>query len=228
MNPLITIFFRTIILYILVVIALRLMGKAELSELQPFELVIIILIAELASIPMEDNQIPLINGVISIFTLVFLQMIISLINLKSEKARAIICGKPSVLIEKGQIVEKELKSLRINVNDLIEQLRIEDYPNIEDVEFAILETNGELSVIPKASKRSLIASDLNISSEESNLPTSIIIDGKINHTNLKKASIDFNWLYKELRIREINSIDEVLYATINNKNLIIQKKQDWS
>lgn len=213
----ITIFFRTIILYILVLFSLRLMGKGELSELQPFELVTIILIAELASIPMEDLQIPLINGVISIFTLVFLQIVISLINLKSEKARGVICGKPSILIERGQIVEKELKSLRININDLVEQLRIKDYPSIEDVEFAILETNGDLSIIPKSTKNSF---------KEPSLPISIIIDGKINHSNFKKASIDFNWLYSELEKQGINNINQVLYGAVDNNRLIIQKKQE--
>lgn len=221
----ITIFFRTILLYISVVIAVRLMGKGELSELQPFELVIIIMISELASLPMEDIRVPFINGIIAIFTLVFLQIIVSLINLKSEKARAIICGKPSILIAKGQIIEKELKSLRININDLIEQLRIKDFPNIEDVEFAILETNGDLSVIPKASKKPLTTSDMNIYTTETSLPISIIIDGKVNHENFKKASVDFNWLYQELNKYNVSSIKNVLYATIDdNKNLIIQTK----
>ncbi|WIF95492.1 YetF domain-containing protein [Caminicella sporogenes] len=223
----ITIFFRTIFLFIFVVIAIRIMGKAELSELQPFELVVIIMIAELASIPMEDVNIPFINGIVSIFTLVFIQIIISIINLKSEKARAIICGKPSVLIEKGKIVEKELRNLRINMNDLIEQLRLKNFHNINDVEFAILETNGDLSVIPKSDKKPLTASDIGLSLENENLPMSIIIDGKINYNNLKKASLDFNWLYKELKKQNINDVTDILYASIDkNMNLNIHKKNE--
>ncbi|RKD27206.1 Uncharacterized membrane protein YcaP, DUF421 family [Caminicella sporogenes DSM 14501] len=223
----ITIFFRTIFLFIFVVIAIRIMGKAELSELQPFELVVIIMIAELASIPMEDVNIPFINGIVSIFTLVFIQIIISIINLKSEKARAIICGKPSVLIEKGKIVEKELRNLRINMNDLIEQLRLKNFHNINDVEFAILETNGDLSVIPKSDKKPLTASDIGLSLENENLPMSIIIDGKINYNNLKKISLDFNWLYKELKKQNINDVTDILYASIDkNMNLNIHKKNE--
>lgn len=223
----ITIFFRTIILYILVVIALRIMGKAELSELQPFELVIIILIAELASVPMEDVRVPFINGVVSIFTLVFLQILISIINLRSEKARAIICGKPSILIEHGQIIEKEMRALRININDLIEQLRIKSFHNIDDVEFAILETNGELSVIPKSTKRPVTTSDLNIYVTEANIPVSLITDGKVNQMNLRKAQVDFNWLYKELNKYNVSSIDDILYCAMDdNRKLIIKQRNE--
>ncbi len=221
----ITIFIRTIILYTIVVIAIRIMGKAELSELQPYELVILIMVAELASISMERVEMPFINGVVAIFTLVFLQVIVSFITLKSEKARAIICGKPSILIENGKIVERELKSLRLNINDLIEQLRIKDFPNIDDVEFAILETNGDLSVIPKASKRPLTPSDMNIDVKKEALPISLIIDGKINEGNLNKTSVDFNWLYKELKKHKIDDINKVLYASIDqDQNLSLHLK----
>ncbi|WP_432403694.1 YetF domain-containing protein [Wukongibacter sp. M2B1] len=214
----ITIFIRTMILYILVVAAIRLMGKAELSELQPYELVIIIMISELASLPMATVEMPFVNGVVAISTLVFLQIVISFITLKSEKARAIICGKPSILIENGKILENELKELRININDLIEQLRIKDFANIDDVEFAILETNGDLSVIPKSSKRPLTPSDMNISITQEDLPISLIIDGKINQQNLNRASIDFNWLNTELKKKGINDISKILYASIDNSN----------
>ncbi len=214
----ITIFIRTIILYLLVVIAIRLMGKAELSELQPYEMVIIIMIAELASLPMETVEMPFINGVTAIFTLVFLQIIISFITLKSETARALICGRPAILIEKGQIIEKELKELRINVNDLVEQLRIKSYANLDDVEFAILETNGELSVIPKSSKRPLTPSDMNLHVPQEDLPISLIIDGKINQKNLNKTSVDINWLYRELKEKRIKDLDDVLYASIDQDN----------
>jgi len=221
----ITIFIRTIILYILVVIAIRIMGKAELSELQPYELVIIIMISELASLSMEKVETPFINSIAAISTLVFLQIIISFITLKSEKARAIICGKPTILIENGKIIDTELKKLRININDLIEQLRIKNFSNIDDVEFAILETNGDLSVIPKASKKPLTPEDMNINVDKEYLPISIIIDGKINQGNLNKAPVDFNWVYKELKKRKIDDISEILYASIDqNKTFSVHLK----
>ena len=209
-------------------IALRIMGKGELSELQPFELVIIILISEVASIPMEKTDIPLINGIISIFTLVLLQILISYMNLKSEKARKIICGKPSVLIDKGKIVESELKALRININDLIEQLRIKNYINIQDVEYAILETNGELSVIPKPAKRPITAADLNLKPEETFIPISLIIDGSINYENLQKANKDIGWLREEIKKHNIKDIKDILYCTVDNngKLNIIEKSKE--
>lgn len=223
----ITIFIRTIILYILVVIAVRIMGKAELSELQPYELVVIIMIAELASLPMEAVEMPFINGVVAISTLVFLQVVISFITLKSEKARALICGKPTILIQNGSIVEKELKKLRISMNDLIEQLRIKNFPNIDDVEFAILETNGDLSVIPKASKRPLTPSDMKIKVTKEDLPISLIIDGKINQENLSAASLNFNWLYNELRKQNVDDIHKILYASVGqNKTLSLHLKKE--
>lgn len=223
----ITIFIRTIILYILVVIAVRIMGKAELSELQPYELVVIIMIAELASLPMEAVEMPFINGVVAISTLVFLQVVISFVTLKSEKARALICGKPTILIQNGSIVEKELKKFRISMNDLIEQLRIKNFPNIDDVEFAILETNGDLSVIPKASKKPLTPSDMKIKVKKEDLPISLIIDGKINQENLSAASLNFNWLYNELRKQNVDDIHKILYASVGqNKNLSLHLKKE--
>ncbi len=223
----ITIFIRTVFLFIFVVIAVRMMGKAELSELQPFELVVIIMISELASLPMEDSGMPFINGVIAIFTLVFLQILISLITLKSEKARAIICGKPTVLIQRGKIIEKELKRLRINMNDLVEQLRIKSYSNIDDVEFAILETNGDLSVIPKSDQRPMTPKDMGLATNPADLPVSIIIDGRVNYANLNKASLNFNWLYDQLKKNHIDNINSILYASVDqNKTLSIHKKEE--
>ncbi|SKC84980.1 YetF domain-containing protein [Maledivibacter halophilus] len=223
----ITIFIRTVVLYILVVIAIRIMGKGELSELQPYELVVIIMISELASLPMETVEMPFVNGVVAISTLVFLQVIISFITLKSEKARSIICGKPNILIKKGKILDRELKRLRISMNDLIEQLRIKNFPNIDDVEFAILETNGDLSVIPKSSKRPLTPSDINLKVENEDLPIGLILDGKINQDNLNKASLNFNWLYTELKKQNIDDIDKVLYASVDkNKTLKVHFKND--
>lgn len=223
----ITIFIRTFVLYILVVIAIRVMGKGELSELQPYELVVIIMVSELASLPMETVEMPFVNGVVAISTLVFLQVIISFITLKSEKARSIICGKPNILIENGKIVDKELKKLRISMNDLIEQLRIKNFPNIDDVEFAILETNGDLSIIPKSSKRPLTPSDMNLKVEKEDLPISLILDGKINQENLNKASLNFNWLYKELKKQKIDDINKILYASVDqNKTLKLHFKDE--
>ncbi len=224
----IIIFIRTILLFIFVLISIRIMGTGELSQMQPFQLVIILMIAELAALPMENTGLPLLNGLVAILGLIFVQVVISFINLKSEKARSLICGKPSILISKGSINEQELKRLRINMNDLMEQIRSKDYQNLADVEFAILETNGDLSIIPKSDKRQVTIEDLNIESSYTGLPFSLILDGHINYDNLRKSKLTHDWLMSQLHAKGINSEKQVLICFIDaNKKLYIQKKDSY-
>ncbi|HHU62880.1 MAG TPA: DUF421 domain-containing protein [Clostridiales bacterium] len=219
------VFVRALVLYLLVVIVMRIMGKRQIGELQPFELVVAIMIAELASVPMQDTAVPLINGIISIITLLFAQVMLSFISLKSVRARKIICGTPSVLIENGRIVEQQLRKERYNINDLLEQLRAANMPNIADVEFAILETSGQLSVIPKSQKRTVTPQDLNIETQYEGLPTTLIIDGKVIHSNLKKINLSVNWLKEELQKCGIKDTKKVLFASIDTSGqLYCQQK----
>ncbi len=221
----IIILIRSLLLYVFALIGMRVMGKGEFSEMQPFEVVIILMIAELAALPMEDVGVPLVNGFVAISTLVFVQILISYINLKSQKARGLICGKPSVLINKGLINEKELKRLRININDLVEQLRIKEYPIIDDVDFAILETNGDLSVIPKPNKRPVTVEDIHKQPYYEGLPVSVIIDGYVNYDNLHKLNLTKSWLDHTLKEHEINDEKNVLFAYIDkNKQIYIHRK----
>lgn len=223
----ITVFVRAILLYVLVLIAIRVMGKGELAEIQPFEFVIILMVAELASLPMEDLETPLLNGVVAIGTLLVIQIVISYLNMKSGRIRKIVCGKPSILIDKGKINEKELRRLRINLNDLVEQVRAKDYPSIQDVEFAILETNGDLSIIPKEDKRTVTVGDLNLKSSYGGLPTSLIIDGHIQYDNLQEVNLTEKWLISQLRTRGIKNPREVLFSFINdNRELFVQKREN--
>ncbi len=217
---------RTVILFLLVMITIRIMGKRQVGELQPFELVVAIIIAELASIPMEDKETPLINGIIPIITLLILQVSFSYISLKNERIRNIISGTPSILIENGKINEKELKKLRYNLSDLLEQLRIKNISNIADVEFATLETSGELSVIPKSQKKPLTPEDLNISTEYEGLSLPLVMDGKVIFNNLIKANLDINWLYNILKKHNINDPKNVLFASLDTKgNIYLQPKE---
>lgn len=206
---------RTLILYALVVVALRIMGKREIGQLQPFDLVIILMISELAAIPSENVGIPLISGIIPILVLLLASIVLSAIEMKSERARAIINGTPSVLIERGRIVEKELKRNRYNLNDLLEELRIKNVPNIADVEFAVLETNGQVSVLPKSLKRPAVPEDFNMSPSYEGLPTVLIMDGKLNQQNLQKANKDLQWLMDELKKQNLNRIEDVLLASLD-------------
>ncbi|MGI6553361.1 MAG: DUF421 domain-containing protein [Clostridia bacterium] len=220
---------RTVILYLLVVLVIRLMGKRQIGELQPFELVIAIMISELAAIPMQDTGIPLLAGVLPIITLLIIQLSFSYLSLKSDLARKILCGTPSVLIENGRIMEKELNRLRYNINDLLEQLREKNFPNIADVEFAILETSGKLSVIPKSQLRPLTPSDLELSTQYEGLPLTLISDGKVNYKNLEECQLDLDWLKKKLQEQNIKNIKHVLFATLDtNGQLWIQMKEKYA
>ncbi|MEE1043236.1 MAG: DUF421 domain-containing protein [Clostridia bacterium] len=148
-----TSFIRTIILYLLVILGLRIMGKRQVGEMQPSELVVAIMISDLASIPMQEVGIPLSYGIIPIFTLIIMEILLSQFSLKNKKFRRMLTGKPSVIIHNGKLLENEMKKQRFNNDDLNEQLRIQGYTGIKDIHFAILETNGQLSIIPKPKKQ---------------------------------------------------------------------------
>lgn len=221
----ILVFIRTLILFTLVVIAIRLMGKRQVGKLQPYELVIIVLIADLAAVPMENIGIPLISGIIPILTLLFAEVTISYISLKNERLRGIVSGRPSVLVENGKIVESELSKLRYNVNDLLEQLRTKNFPNIADIEFAILETSGEVSVIPKSQKRPLNPADLKIPTRYEGIPMTLIIDGYVFENNLAKINLSVEWLKRELQKFGIHDFKQVLLASLDTEgNLFYQLK----
>ncbi len=208
---------RTLILFTLVVVGLRLMGKRQVGQLQPYELVIVIMLSALATIPMENTGVPLVSGLVPILTLIVVHVALSYTSLKSERARGIICGTPSVLIENGKIVEKELNRLRYNINDLLEQLRAKNIPNIADVEFAILETGGQLSVIPKSQKRPVIPEDLNLPTKYEGLPVTLIIDGYVFHKNLAKINLSEEWLKSELRKFNVHNLKDVLFASLDTE-----------
>ena len=217
---------RTLILYSLVVIVLRLLGKRQIGQLQPFELVVVIMISELAAVPSENVGIPLISGIIPILVLLFAGTTLSYMSLKNEKARAILCGRPTILVDKGKILEQELAKTRYNLTDLLEQLRLKNVPNIADVEYAILETNGEVSVIPKSQKRPAIPEDFQLSPKYEGLPVPLIMDGKLHTENLRKAKVDQVWLEEEIKKQNLAGIEQVLLASIDSSgNLYIQESQ---
>jgi uncharacterized membrane protein YcaP (DUF421 family) len=217
---------RTLILYLLVVTALRLMGKREIGQLQPFELVVILMISDLAAIPSENIGIPLLSGIIPILVLLVASLTLAWITLKSEKARHIICGSPSILIERGKIQEKELRNNNYNLTDLLEELRLKNVPNIADVEFAILETNGQLSVFPKPHKRPTIPEDFNIATKYEGIPLTMISDGKLNSKNLQKSNKDLRWLKNELKKLKINKIEDVLFASLDSSGTLFAQAKE--
>jgi len=218
-------FIRVTIIYILVLLVMRLMGKREISQMQPFELVIAIMIADLAAVPMSDTGIPITSGIVPILALLLFQLIISIINLKSITLRKIICGKPRILIYRGRIDEQALKKEKITINELQERLREESIFTIGDVEYAILETSGNLSIIQKPGKRNTIPEDLGITPEYEGIPYDLIIDGKIMHENLKQIGRDERWLKKEVEKFKIKP-EHALMGTYDGKGQIFCQEKE--
>ena len=210
-------FFRAIVLYIIVLIVMRLMGKREIGQLQPFELAISIMIADLATLPMAETGIPISNGIIPILGLLVMHLVISILNMKSTKAREIICGKPSILIFRGKIDQKVLKKERFTINELEERLRDNNIFNIGDVEYAVLETSGQVTVIPKPNKRPTIPEDFNIEPQYEGIPYDLIVDGKVMYKNLEKLGKNYVWLQRQTEKFGIKP-EEALIVTIDGNN----------
>lgn len=187
-------FVRTIILYIFVVSAVRFMGKRQIGELQPSELVVAILISELAAIPMQETGIPLVSGIIPILTLIACEILLSTVTLGSMKLRHIITGVPSVLIRNGIIDQKEMHRLRLTLDDLMEELRIAGFYSVEEVAWAVLETNGKLSVFPTSQNKPVTAGMMNLSQPDGGLPATLICDGLLSLEALSHAGRDMAWL----------------------------------
>ena len=218
------VFLRSIVLYIIVLIVMRLMGKREIGQLQPFELAIAIMIADLAAVPMAETGIPISNGIIPILGLLVMHLIISFLNLKSMKIREILCGKPAILIYRGKIDEKVIKKERFTLNELQERLRSSNVVNLGDVEYAILETSGQVTVIQKPDKRTTIPKDFNITPEYEGIPYDLVVDGKVMYKNLKTIGKDNNWLKKQVNKFNMEP-EEALIVTFDvGSQMFCQKK----
>ena len=216
---------RSILLYIIVLIVMRVMGKREIGQLQPFELAISIMIADLASIPMADVGIPISNGIIPILGLLVMRLIISFMNIKSMKIRGVVCGKPSILIYRGKIDEKALKKERFTLDELQERLRGNNVFNLGDVEYAILETSGQITVIQKTNKRTTIPEDFNIMPEYEGIPYDLVVDGKIMYENLKQIGKNEIWLEKQVEKFKMKP-EEALIVTYDGKGQIFCQKKE--
>lgn len=203
---------RTILIYFIALFVIRMMGKAELSKMSPFQMVIVFMIAELATIPIESPDVSMITGVAAIFTLMFLQVLISLISLKCEKFKNFLSGKPSILIDKGEINHNELKKLRITINDLMEQLRLCSAASISEVEYAIMESNGDLSIIQKSNCKPLTPKDMDIAKNPEMMPAVLISDGVLYHNNIAKTGWNESSLKDWLSAHGIAHYEDVFLA----------------
>ena len=196
------VFFRALILYCVVFLVIRLMGKKELSKVQPFELAIIIVISDLASAPMSSRGLSLLDGIVPIITLLLAYLIFLLLNHSSNKVQDIVCGKPVLIIRDGKIIEKEFNSQKYTVSDIMSQLHEKDIFSISDVKYAIIETNGNLSVITK---------DKNIET----IPVNIIEDGKLSESNMELIGISKGEVERLVKAKKVK-IEDILVGQMDS------------
>ena len=206
---------RTVILYILIIAGIRLMGKRQVGELEPSELVLSLLIADLASVPMQDLGIPLHAGVVPILTLLSITMILSVLTMKSIRFRALLCGKPSIIIREGKLEQREMRRNRLTVDELLEELRSQGQCSIAAVKYGILETNGHLSVLLYSEQDVPTRRDLHLRSDDPGLPLVIISDGTVLEQNLHLRGLDRNWLNEQLRRHNCARAEDVFLMTVD-------------
>ena len=211
---------RTVILYLLIITGIRLMGKRQVGELEPSELVLDLIIADLAAVPMQDFGIPLLSGIVPIFTLLCVTMMLSVLTMKSIRFRAILCGRPSIIIENGKINQREMRKNRFTVDELNEELRGQGVTDFSTVKYAILETNGRVSVIPFAAQKPPTAQQLDLPASDSGLPMVVINDGRLLEKNLKKRGFDQVWLEKRLAEHGARSVQEVYLLSVDEQGQV--------
>ena len=217
---------RTLILYVTVIASLRIMGKRQIGELQPSELMVAIMISDLASVPMQALDIPIAAGIIPVITLIVAEVLMSYLSLKNRRIRKFVSGEPSIVIYDGHVNEKEMARQRFNLHDLLEELRINNCHDISDVAVAIIETGGKLSVIPKDNARGATVEDIKGSKiRHDGLPCMVISDGQISTEELKRSKKSYEWLMASLKKEGIKSVKEVFIASVDAEGEIyIQKK----
>ncbi len=216
---------RSVILYFVVVVLYRIMGKRQIGELQPSELVLAIMISDIASVPMQSVSTPLVSGIVPIIMLMSAEVILSFVAQKSHKMRKVITGEASLIISEGKLIVSEMERLRFNIDDLFEQLRNNGQFDISQIAFAVLETNGNLSILPKEQYRPVNMQDLDLKPNTASFPSNIIKDGELDEQALYRIGKDINWLHAQLRKEKIGKIKDVfLLCADTNGVTFVQRK----
>lgn len=220
-----TIFVRSVLLYIAALAAMRIMGKREVGQLQPFEVVVVIMIAELAATPMGGVGIPLLYGVLPMIALVVCHGLISWLCMKFQPFRAFMCGQPTVLMRRGAVCEKQMRRAAMDLNDLLEAARTAGYADPAEVESIVLEPGGQVNVFPKAANRPVTPDDLGLQVPRDGLPLPLVMDGVIQQDNLRRAGLSERWLTKTVRSAGFAGAGEVLLLCLNRRGeMLIQGK----
>lgn len=220
---------RTLLMYGAILLGVRLMGKRQISQLQTSELVVTLLISELAVMPIQQHNEPLWNGLIPMVVLVGCEIVVSLLMLKSGKFRQAVCGSPMVIIENGRVLQDQLRRLRMSTEDLFEELRLAGAFALEDVAYAIVETNGQLSVLKKSSADSLTPKQAGVKAPEEALEVVVVSDGQISQNSLRLCGRDPVWLREQLRFQGAELEDVfIMTARTDGKQMIIKKQRTSS
>ncbi len=219
--------FRTIIMYIFVVVNLRLMGKRQICELEPSELVVTIIISELAAMPITDNGKPLLTSVVAIFVLVILEIGVSYLAYKHLRFRTALYGRPSTFYAKGELNQREMENQRFNVGDLLEEIRNSGASSLSEVDYVIMETNGNISVIQTPENNPVTPKLLGITPPDSSISYIVIDNGSLIKSNLKRLGRDLKWLYEQLNRKKIKKISNVFYMGADEQGevVIIEKEK---
>ena len=213
-------YIRTVLVYLVLIGAVRVMGKRQVGQMEPSEFVVTMLVANLAAIPLEEPGIPLVSGLVPIGTVLGLELVLSWLTMRSIFLRKLLCGKPVILINNGKILQENLRSTRITLDELTGHLREKDVLDISTVQFAILETNGNLSVFPYPQHTPATARDAGITPGDQYLPVTILEDGWLSEENLQKTGKDRRWLEKILHQNKTAAAD-VLLLTVDEANPVV-------
>lgn len=219
-------YLRSIFLYVILIAVIRMMGKRQIGQMEASEFVVTMLVANLAAIPMQDGGIPLFSGVVPIVTVLGMELVLSTLSLRSIFLRKLLCGKPVILIENGNILQENLRRTRVTLDELTGHLREKDVIDLSQVQYAILETNGNLSVFPYAKERPASAKEAGIAVSEQHLPLTIISDGKLLEDNLKKANKDLTWLHKQLKKQKATVESTWLLTVDASEHLLFYRKEN--
>lgn len=221
-----TMFVRALVLYVMVILLMRLMGKRQIGQLQPFELVFTVIIADLAATPMSDVGIPLLYGVMPIAALMLCYAVFSLLTLKCEKARELLSGRPTILVQNGVINQQEMRRQGFSIPALMEQVREHGIENLYEVGCAVLEISGQVNVFPTSQKRAVTPEDLRLKTDYENLPLHLVMDGKLQTDSLRNAQLSEQWLAAQLH-RFGGTIDDTYFCALDTDGVLcVQKKEE--
>lgn len=216
-----TVFVRTLILYGVSVVAIRLMGKRQVGQLQPYEFVVALMIAELAASPMENVGTPLLYGIVPILGLLLLHGVATLLSVKFMPLRRAVSGGPSVVIRKGVIQYAEMRRMCYTTSDLLEELRAQGFLNIADVCTAVLETSGKLSVFPYANKRPVTPEDMHLQVDYEGIPMTLVVDGRVQQGHLRQCGLTESWLWDRLRPLGYTRPGQVLLCSLDTRGMLL-------